>query len=540
MADSSYPPVARRANVGVVITTYNHAHFLGKAIESVLAQTEAAAEIIVVDDGSIDDAAGVVARYDSVRLLRQANQGLAVARNAGLAAIKTDKVIFLDADDRLFPNAVAAGLGCFARAQECGFVYGGYRQISLNGQRHIDNHYRAIGTEPYLDLLRCNVVGMHGAVMYDTAKLIKSGGFDPTLRRCEDYDVYLRMSRLFPVASHPQLVAEYFWHGGNMSANHREMLDWVLQVHHQQLPHAAENPEAADAWRDGQRRWRDVYVGQLLTEARRHWAAHHRTAAIGRAMRALSASPAASTRYVLNCGRRSMAYLRESSGGRRPPPVGSVNLGDLDRSTPIGTDFGVDRGMPIDRRYIEKFLERHAADIAGRVLELQDDSYCRRFGGSRVTRQDVLNLSDKAGATMVGDLCDPRTLPDGAYDCLVLTQMLQYVLDVRAAIRQVHRALAPGGVVLLTVPGISATDRGVTGAWCWSFTPHSASCLFSEVFGRENVRVQSHGNVYAAAAFLHGLAVEEVDADRLDGHDPAYPVTVTVRAVKAVDAAAVR
>src|SRR5437867_3004984 len=120
-------------SVAVVITSYNHAHFLADAIASVLAQTHRASEIIVVDDGSTDDVAAVVARYPAVKLVRQSNQGLAAARNRGLHEAHTDKVIFLDADDRLLPHAVAAGLGCFGRSPACGFVYGGYRRVFMNG-----------------------------------------------------------------------------------------------------------------------------------------------------------------------------------------------------------------------------------------------------------------------------------------------------------------------------------------------------------------------------------------------------------------------
>src|SRR5438094_4795857 len=212
--------------VGVVITTFDHAHFLGEAIESVLAQDRPAAEILVVDDGSSDDPAAVAAQYPGVTLIRQVNQGLAAARNTGLRESTAEKVILLDADDRLLPHAVAAGLACFAAAPSCGFVYGGYRRVSTRaGRQRSENYFNPIGADPYRDFLKGNVVGMHAAVMYDRARLLDAGGFDPTLRRCEDYDVYLRMSRVSPVASHRDIVAEYRWHGANMSANHHEMLE---------------------------------------------------------------------------------------------------------------------------------------------------------------------------------------------------------------------------------------------------------------------------------------------------------------------------
>jgi hypothetical protein len=223
-----------------------------------------------------------------------------------------------------------------------------------------------------------------------------------------------------------------------------------------------------------------------------------------------------------------------SRGRERVPPVGRVKLGDLRRVTPISRCFGYDRGLPIDRWYIERFLTRHASEIAGRVLEVGDDSYTRRFGGSHVSRSDVLHVhGGKPRVTIVGDLTDPGVLPGAAFDCIVLTQTLQLIYDVRLAIRHLHRALAPGGAVLVTAPGISQIDRGEWGTtWFWSFTPASLERLFGEVFGPDAVMVERYGNVFAATAFLQGLAVGEVDTADLAPIDQAYPVIVALRARK--------
>ncbi len=217
------------------------------------------------------------------------------------------------------------------------------------------------------------------------------------------------------------------------------------------------------------------------------------------------------------------------------PPVGAIALGDLDRVTPVSANFGFDRGTPIDRYYIELFLQRHAPDIRGRALEVGDDSYCRRFGGNRITRQDVLHVLPEArAATIVGDLSQPGTLPVGAFDCLVITQTLHLIFDMRAAIVEMHQALKPGGVLLLTVPGISQIDRGDWGdTWFWSLTRSSAIRLFSGIFDFDRIEVEQYGNVFAATTFLHGLAVEEVERAKLDVMDACYPVIIAVRARRA-------
>ena len=99
-----------RRSVTIVITTYNHARFLGEAIASAIRQEHPADNIIVVDDGSTDGTAEVVTQFKGVDYVRQENKGLSSARNTGLAKCTTDYVTFLDADDRLLPCAVAAGL----------------------------------------------------------------------------------------------------------------------------------------------------------------------------------------------------------------------------------------------------------------------------------------------------------------------------------------------------------------------------------------------------------------------------------------------
>src|SRR5215210_7479587 len=119
--------------VSVIIPCYNQAHFLGEAIESVLAQNHPRFEILVVDDGSTDDTSEVAARYPEVRCLRQENRGLAAARNAGLRSSEGEYVVFLDADDRLLPNALEAGLVCFEDHRECALVAGHYRLIAADG-----------------------------------------------------------------------------------------------------------------------------------------------------------------------------------------------------------------------------------------------------------------------------------------------------------------------------------------------------------------------------------------------------------------------
>ncbi len=204
-------------------------------------------------------------------------------------------------------------------------------------------------------------------------------------------------------------------------------------------------------------------------------------------------------------------------------------LGTLRRTSPLSPYWGFDRGTPIDRYYIERFLWENRTDIQGRVLELMDSGYTDLFG-TNVTQADVLDIdSTNDQATIVDDLTVGEKLPQGAFDCFILTQTLHIVYDVRAAIATAHRVLRPGGVLLATLPAVSRIWR--EGSDFWRFTEASALPLFREAFG-EQVEVASHGNVLTAIAFLTGRAHEELRRKELDDNDPIFPVTITVRAVR--------
>lgn len=221
------------------------------------------------------------------------------------------------------------------------------------------------------------------------------------------------------------------------------------------------------------------------------------------------------------------------------PPVGLVRFGSLRRLSPISRDWGDDRGGPIDRYYITDFLDRHRSDVRGRVLEIAEDVYSRWFGNGRVTHIDILEYraGEHPRATFVGDLADAPNLPSDAFDCVILTQTLQLIYDVRGAIATAHRVLKPGGVALVTAPGITPVNRHDSeswgDSWCWSFTALSMRRLFEERFAAGNVRVETFGNVLAAAAFLYGLGRGELTRHELDHHDPDYEMLIAVRARKA-------
>ena len=211
----------------------------------------------------------------------------------------------------------------------------------------------------------------------------------------------------------------------------------------------------------------------------------------------------------------------------------------LRKVQPHRRDFGLGRGKCIDEFYIENFLTEYKEDIRGHVAEIGWDDYTKRFGGEQVQRADILDINERnERRTIAIDLTQMASAPDNVFDCIICTQTLFEIYDYAASVRSLHKMLKPGGVVLVTVPGISQSVRGRAlggaGDDYWRFTERSARLIFGEVFGAENVVVHTYGNVLAATALLHGIVQEELTRAEMEYHDPDYEVTIAVKATKRV------
>jgi SAM-dependent methyltransferase len=205
----------------------------------------------------------------------------------------------------------------------------------------------------------------------------------------------------------------------------------------------------------------------------------------------------------------------------------------LTRREPLSRFWGFDRGTPIDRYYIERFLQDHTSDIRGAVLEVQNRAYTDRFG-IEVMRSEVLDVDpENPLATIVADLASADALPDASFDCFILTQTLHLIYDVHGAVAHAHRLLRRGGVLLATVPAASRVVGDPTSPLdYWRFTTSGCRRLFADAFGGDQLTVRSHGNLSVVVAFLRGMAYEELPRRRLDDVDPRYPLLISVRAVK--------
>jgi glycosyltransferase involved in cell wall biosynthesis len=264
--------------VSVVIPCHNQAHYLGEAIESALGQAHRPLEVVVVDDGATDSTFEVATAYVEVRCVRQVNQGLARARNAGLRAARGEYVVFLDADDRLLPGALQVGAAALDAHPGAAFCVGRHLRIAEDGSPLPMSPRPRVERDHYVSLVRRCWIAMPATVTYRRGILDTVGAFDarPPCAGAEDYDLYLRLARRFPIVDHYAEVAEYRQHAGTISRNAERMLAATLDVLESHRP--GPNATAAHrlAWRE---RANAVWYYDRLLEAARadlargHWSA---------------------------------------------------------------------------------------------------------------------------------------------------------------------------------------------------------------------------------------------------------------------------
>ena len=540
--------------VSCIIIFFNAEKFLEEAIESVLNQTYDNWELLLVDDGSTDGSTTIAINYAKqysakVRYLEHVghqNRGMSATRNLGIYNAKGDYIAFLDADDIWLPYKLEQQIPIIESLPKAAMLYGStYYWYSWTGDpddikrdRVVENEdaptIRMIQPIEFLTLFINNHI-----LKPPTSSLLvrrnlasRIGGFEETAPNIIEDQVFIaKMSLEAPVVVVKGVFERY-----------RQHVDSCTFI--------AENITGEDfKARQTYLNWLEEYLNKLNIKEAKLWKALrkkqllHRHAILKyialyfkRLSVPMNKWAGKIARWILPAPVHDWLGVR-LYGQEYSPPHGKVRLGSLRRVTPISRVWGIDRGQPIDRYYIEQYLSAHSADIKDHVLEIGDLNYTRRFGGGRVTRSDVLNIVEgNPNATLVGDLTCAEHIPSDSFDCVILTQTFQYIFDSRAAIKTLFRILKPGGAAIVTVPGISKrdalSDEDSSYSWHWCFTTMSAKRLFEEIFPENNVWVDACGNVLTAISFLEGLAAEELRREELDHYDPAYPVTIAVRAVK--------
>lgn len=532
--------------VSIIIIFLDEERFLEEAIESVFQQTFQDWELLLVDDGSTDGSTEIARRCAAAHPGRvhalehegHANRGMSASRNLGIERARGEFVAWLDGDDVWLPRKLERQVALMEKYPQAAMVYGplqvwyGWTGNAADRRR---DFVQPLGfsadslIQPPELLIRFLRDDLHtpGGEMIRRSVLHEVGGFDASFRGMyEDGVVHAKICLRHPVFAsgecwyryrqHPDSCCNQSVAAGTDRAARQRFLQWLesyLREH---------GLAAGELWR--------------VVRALRSSSGAHR-----RILDSVAAGVGGGLRRARRIADRTLPGFVRSGvgllafGRRRVPPSGWLHFGNLRRLSPISRMFGFDRGAPVDRYYIERFLQAHAADVRGHVLEVAGRDYTLRFGGERVTGSDVLHVQEgNPEATLVGDLCTGEGIPVDTYDCIILTQVLPFLWDVPAAIANIRRALRPGGVLLATLPGITQISRFDADRWgdYWRFTSMSARRLFGETFGDGNVEVVTHGNVLAATAFLQGVAAGELSEAELDYRDPDYEVTITIRAVR--------
>jgi len=249
--------------VSIIIPCYNHSHYLPGAIESVLKQTYSPIEIIVIDDGSTDNTREVAKGYPQVTYIFQTNQGLPASRNAGINKSKGSYVVLLDADDWLYPDAVKINLDYLQQQENAAYVSGAYDML-YEHKNIIAEVKREITANHYIYMLHNNFIGVPAAVMY-RRWVFNEFLFDTSLKACEDYDLYLKVCRKYPVIHHIKKIAGYRKHSSNMSLNFHLMLSSALNVLQRQK-NVLKNDEEKQAYKKGRMLWKKHYTKRLYQQ----------------------------------------------------------------------------------------------------------------------------------------------------------------------------------------------------------------------------------------------------------------------------------
>jgi glycosyltransferase involved in cell wall biosynthesis len=539
--------------VSIIMIFLNAEKFIQEAIESVFAQTYNSWELLLVDDGSTDESTDIALWHakqnpERVRYFEHdghQNRGMSASRNLGITRAVGEYIAFLDADDVWLPHKLEQQVAILSSQPEAAMVYGATEMwYSWTGKPEDlrRDFRRKLGVQPdtlvrpptLLSLFLRNEAQTPGtcSVLVRSEVIEHVGGFEEAFRGMFEDQVFFAKVCL----REPVFVASECWD------RYRQRADSTCAVAHATAQYHSERPNPAQLTFLN---WLKQYLAEQGLRETELWKAvrqafwPYRHPILSRLLEPQYLITQVKG-LVKRVARRTLPVRirrwlwAQWRGHQYCPPVGRVRFGSLRRLTPISRAFGFDRGLPIDRYYVEGFLSRYADDIGGRVLEIGDNSYTRTFGGNRVTTSDVLHVVEgNPQATIVADLTCADHIPSDAFDCVILTQTLHLIYDVRAALKTLYRVLKPGGVVLATFPGISQISHDEWGAsWCWGFTTLSARRLFEETFPPANVKVDACGNVLVAIAFLQGLATEELRRDELDHEDAGYEVVITVRAMK--------
>lgn len=502
----------------IIITCFNKVAYIEEAVGSALSQVHGSFEVIVVDDGSEDgswDIIQTLAKHHpnvlAARHVSGRNLGEGASRGLGLDLSRGLFILYLDGDDRLLPSRLRHDEDVIHRFPGSTSIVSRTRYFHQN----IESGTRALcQDEEMVDCIAPLSDHLYGelefflACFYDydrheaAFKGIPCVGAVTTRR---DVAITVPWQREFSCAADICYFAEVLMRKG---------------VYYSDECHAEYRLTTEGAWYQARQNATEDFWQRLT---KRHIQ-----------FLALDVEPAA-----LEAAQQSLSLKLQSLQHQGANPMAQAAApADVIPVAPFCPRWGLSRGAPVDRYYVDRFLARHSADIQGHVLEIGDDGYSRRFGTADLQSVDILDVDpNNQRATIIADLCHTERLAADCYDCVVMTQVLPYTESPVAALRTLLRALKPGGVLLCTCPAITPVSPEINerDRWYWSVYSPTARLFFDEAgFQPQDLLIESWGNLRVATAFLWGLAQEDLTEADFQPRDVSYPLITTIRAVRPI------
>lgn len=513
-----------RPLVSVILTFFNAEKFIQEAVDSVLAQTYENWELLLVDDNSTDCSAEVALQYaerdlNKVKYLTH-NEGrrigLSASRNLGIHKSRGEYLAFLDADDVWLPQKLQEQVSILLLYREAAMVYGPAQVwYSWTGNpKDFDRDYlQALGV-PVNTLIRPPTLvplflKSEGDTPCPSSIMVKREAAENVAWFEEDfpglYEDQVFTSKMClesPVFVASDCLCKYRQHSQSMVATAKR-------------GHAAARMRFL--------KWLANYVAERNVRNVEVWGAIRGQL---RLWRLLSIHP--TIERIAEYASRGLAWLRWLKPHLNPPLL-KARVRSTMGLQPLDQKVSFDHGLPIERYYVERFLQESSSDIRGRCLEFQDFGYVLHFGSDRVTRLVILYEGKGVGSEAI-DLATWSRIQSESYDCIICVNILNKVLDLDKAITELHRILERDGVLLVSVPQL--TKYAYESHDFWRFTARGLRMLLAKAFGEENVAVMSYGNSLLAAGEMRGLAAEAFTKSELDYSDPLFSIEVCAKAVK--------
>jgi glycosyltransferase involved in cell wall biosynthesis len=522
-----------------IIIFYNAERFLHEAIESVLAQTYDNWELILVDDGSIDESRSIALRYanecsHNVRYLEHPhheNRGMSASRNLGIGKAKGEYIGFLDADDVWLPNKLEHQVAILQSQPAAGMVYGSTQWwYSWTGNPHDRqrDYIHDVGVQPNALLqppalltrfLRIPEISPCTCSALIRRKVVDQvGGFEERFRALyEDQAFFAKVCLSAPVFVTSQCSARYRQHANSNCSTTQE------------TQHAAARSAFLKWLADYVSKQHNVTLWQTLRTG--FWPCRY---------------PNLDRIYQQAKHGLPGRIWRSAKGFKLTwlslPLIRHLRCLQFRRLQPIGN--GRQRGTPIVRYYWERYLQEHQADIRGIALEIGTTDTIRRFGGIAVTRAEAIDLSPHSPeVTVVADLSRADNVPSDGYDCFINQFTMHLIYDAEATLYHGIRILKPGGVLLINFSCVDyyfprGLDMG-TGkplfVYRW-YTPIQVENLLRSLNLRpEDYTLDVYGNLFTRIAYEMNMPAEELTRRELEYTDAGHPLLICVRVVKRKD-----